>query len=195
MKRPPHTFVVEVRRQRRSTNSDVKAWSAEPPFADAPALVEAEPKAPIAAEAPPSRPQGRILPSLVDLEPIAPPVEDAAASPRRRRGGLAPTPKPKTRAKPDWGGKSPPPGPSAAAPKRKTDIAAPRANAERRAGVLATLAVAEDDPGLPDAGSRSATAEPDGARQARHRRILERYVLGAEIKPGERWKRRLQKAR
>jgi hypothetical protein len=190
MKRPPPTFVVEIRRQRRSTNAGAKTWLAAPPLAfpasgpgrpsGAAALFEAEAKAPPAPEAPPSRPRGRILPSLADLEPVAPPVEEAAASPRRGRKSSAPTPKPRRKAKV---------ASRAAKPKRE---AAP---AETLAGVLAALALAEAKPAAAAAAPENATAEPAGTRQTRHRRILERYVLGAELKPGERWKRRLQKAR
>jgi hypothetical protein len=223
MKRPPPTFVVEVRRLRRSTNSDGKTWLAEPPLADAAsgsqrlsgaaAPFEAEPKAPPAVETPPSRPQGRILPSLVDIEPIAPPFEEAAAPPRRRRERSAATPKPKTRTKKDADREIAPPfwsasteieeaGGTAPEPGRKAKIASPgakpkqeAATAEALAGLLAAHAVADANPAVPAAALESATADRAGARQARHRRILDRYVLGAEIKPGERWKRRLQKAR
>ncbi len=222
MKRPPPTFIVEVRRQRRSTHADAKTWAA-PPLAypasgpglpsGAAALFEAEAKAPPAPEAPPSRPQGRILPSLSDLEPIAPRFEEGAASPRRRRERSAPTPKPKTRTKKDAGREIAPPGRSASTaiaeaggtapePGHKAKIASPgarpkreAATAEALAGLLAARALAEAKSVLPDAASENATTERAEARQARHRRILERYVLGAEIKPGERWKRRLQKAR
>jgi len=189
MKRPPPTFVVEVRRQRQSTRADAKTWSARPPLAyptskpERPsgeaALFEAEAKAPPAPEAPPPRRQGRILPSLADLEPVAPPSEEAAASPRRRRERSAPTPKPGRKAKIASLG---------ARPKREA------ATAEALASLLAARALAEAKPAA-DAVAENATAEPAGTRQARHRRILERYVLGAELKPGERWKRRLQKAR
>ena len=223
MKRPPPTFIVEVRRQRRSSNAGAKTWLAAPPLAypapvpgrpsGAAALFEAEAKAPLAPEAPPARPQGRILPSLADLEPIAPRFEEAAASPRRRREGSAATPKPKRRTKKDAGREIAPPfwsasteieetGGTAPEPGRKAKIASPGARPKREvatakapAGLRAARALAEAMPAVADAASENATAESAGARQARHRRILERYVLGAEIKPGERWKRRLQKAR
>jgi hypothetical protein len=188
MKRPPPTFVVEVRRQRQSTRAGAKTWSAAAPLAypaskpERPsgesALFQAEAKAPPAPEAPPPRRQGRILPSLADLEPVAPPSEEAAPSPRRRREPSTPKPGRKVEI-----------GSPGARPKRE---AAP---AEALASLLAARALAEAPSAVPDAASESATAEGAGARQARHRRILERYVLGAELKPGERWKRRLQKAR
>ncbi|MGD1015629.1 MAG: hypothetical protein ABR863_04215 [Roseiarcus sp.] len=190
MKRPPPTFVVEVRRQRQSTRAGAKTWSAAAPLAyptskpERPAgeaaLFEAEAKAPPAPETSPPRRQGRILPSLADLEPVAPPSEEAAASPRRRRERSAPTPKPGRKAKIASPG---------ARPKREA------ATAEALASRLAARALAEAQPAVPDAATETSAAERAGARQERHRRILERYVLGAEIKPGERWKRRLQRAR
>lgn len=230
MKRPPPTFVVEVRRQRRSANSHGKAWLAEPALAGAragsrrhagaAALFEAEPKAPPAAQPAPSRPQGRILPSLAEIEPVAPRFEEAAASPRRKRETLGATSKPKTtrkaRTKKETGPEFAPPrsfeepsvewrapgGTAAAAePKAKTPSRGAKskrkaAKAEPIAAPLAARAVAAAKPAaIPEASLESATADRAGARQARHRRILERYVLGAELKPGERWKRRLKKAR
>jgi hypothetical protein len=218
MKRAPPTFVVEVRRQRRSANAIGKAGLAEPALAGsgrhagAAAPFEAEPKAPLAAkpplaaEAPPARPQGRILPSLADIEPITSRFEEAAASPRRKRDGLAATAKPKTRRKKDPGRHIAP----SVLSFEETGTVAPRAVAERTAAApsagaqakrkvakvepLATHAVAAAKPtAIPEAPLENAAADRAGARQARHRRILERYVLGAELKPGERWKRRLQK--
>ena len=136
MKRPPHTFVVEVRRQRRSANSNGKAWLTEPALAGAlagsgrhagaAALFEAEPKAPL-AEAPPARPQGRILPSLADVEPIASRFEEAAASPRRKREGIAVTGKLKTRRKKDPGRQIAPPVRSSEASFEETRAVGPSA--------------------------------------------------------------------
>ncbi len=214
MKRPPPTFVVEVRRLRRSTNSNGKAWLVEPARAEsgrhagAAALFESEPKAPAAAEAPPSRPQGRILPSLADIEPIASRFEEAAASPRRKRADPAAAGKPKTRTKKDKGRRIAPPVRSS----EETPAVGAWADAERTAKALSAGAkterkVAKAQPpatpallaakpaAIPEAALQNAAADRVDARQARHRRILDRYVLGAELKPGERWKRRLQKAR
>jgi hypothetical protein len=221
MKRAPPTFVVEVRRQRRSANAIGKAGLAEPALAGsgrhagAAALFEAEPKVPPAAEAPPAppvRPQSRILPSLADVEPIAGRLEEAAASPRRKRDGLAAPGKFKMRRKKDPGRRIAPSALSFEASREETRAVAPRAVAERTAAApsraapakrkvakvepLATHAVAAAKPAaIPEAPLENAAADRAGARQARHRRILERYVLGAELKPGERWKRRLQKTR
>ncbi|MGO9769016.1 MAG: hypothetical protein ACLPSW_05560, partial [Roseiarcus sp.] len=79
--------------------------------------------------------------------------------------------------------------------------AAPSAGAKAKRQVAkaqppATPALLAAQPAaIPEPSSENAPADRAGARQARHRRILDRYVLGAELKPGERWKRRLQKAR
>ncbi len=246
MKRPPPNFVVEVRRQRRSTNSGAKAWLTEPTLSGAAsaserhlgatALFEAERKAPTAAETTPSRPQGRILPSLADVEPIAASLDEAAAPPRRKRESFAPTAKPKTRTKKEPGRKFAPPQRSAApaldsagAPPPLRSLEEP--SVEFRTGASRTPAGARRKAKTPSPGAKSmreaaagqvlasalaaramvaaktaavpaerpspenATADRGEARQARHRRIMDRYVLGAELKPGERWKRRTQDAR
>jgi hypothetical protein len=248
MKRSPPTFVVEVRRQRRSTNSGGKAWLAEPTLpgaasrsgrlSGAAAPFEGDPKAPPAAETPPSRPQGRILPSLADIAPIASPFEEPAAPPRRRRESIAPTAKPKTRTKKDSGGEFAPPRRSASAAfdptgatpslrsfetasvdvravaspagggmaadaERKARTRSPGAKSKREietaralAGALAARAALDAEPAaVPDASLESAATDRAGARQARHRRILDRYVLGVELRPGQRWKRRSQEGR
>jgi hypothetical protein len=164
------------------------------------------------AAAPPARPQGQILPSLADVEPIAGRLEEAAASPRRKRDGLAAPGKFKMRRKKDPGRRIAPSALAFEASREETRTVAPRAGAERTAAApsraapakrkvaqaepRATHAVAAAKPAaIPEAPLENAAADRAGARQARHRRILERYVLGTELKPGERWKRRLQKTR
>ncbi len=234
MKRPPPAFVVEVRRQRRSTNTGGKGWLTEPALSGAAAgserhlgataLFEAERKAPTAAETPPSRPQGRILPSLADLEPIASPFEEAAAPPRRKRESFGPAAKPKTRTKKDSSREFAPPSPRSfeessvefravasragggttaeAGPKAKARSPGAKskrevATAQALASSLAARAIVAARPAAvpADASLENATADRSEARQARHRRIMDRYVLGAELKPGRRWKRRTQEAR
>ncbi len=64
-----------------------------------------------------------------------------------------------------------------------------------KAEPFAARAAAPEAVAAPEATLEKAPAERAGERQARHRRILDRYVLGAELKPGERWKKRLHKAR
>ncbi len=218
MKRPTPTFVVEVRRQRRSANSNGKAWLAEPAQAGAlagserhpgaAALFEAERKASSPAKAPPSRPQGRILPSLADVEPTAPRFEEAEAPQRRKRESLGATRKLKSETKTEPGRELAPPVRSPDAPMR--EVRAVRAlkarsqtakskskvtKAEPVVTPLAARTVAAAQPAaIPEAPPDEAAVERAGARLARHRRILERYVLGSAPKPGERWKRRTQKA-
>ena len=235
MKRPPPAFVVEVRRQRRSTNTGGKGWLTEPALSGAAAgaerhlgataLFEAERKAPPAAETPPSRPQGRILPSLADIEPIASPFEEAAAPPRRKRESFGPAAKPKTRTKKEFeprnsrrrlldpsrnlpsnsgpsrrgrpAGRRPRPGQR---PRRRRRARNPSARSRRPKPSPAPSRRARSSPPEPaavpaDASLENATADRGEARQARHRRIMDRYVLGAELKPGRRWKRRTQEAR
>ncbi len=226
MKRPPHNFVVEVRRQRRSTNADGKGWLAEPApglterHPGAAALFEPERKASPAPAPAPARPQGRILPSLVDVEPSAPDVEEAAAPSRRRRESSAVAAKPKTRTKKETSRDFAPPRRSAPADiEQASATAPPRVLAEPSAGwrgfgeagakaaaksprkiakaepLAARAATAAAPHAASEASLENAPAERAGERQARHRRIMERYALGAELKPGERWKKRLRKAR
>ncbi|HYA74501.1 MAG TPA: hypothetical protein VEF36_15225 [Roseiarcus sp.] len=231
MKRPPPAFIVEVRRQRRSTNTGGKGWFTESALSGAgagsqrhlgaTALFEPERKAPAALEAPQPRPQGRILPSLADIEPIASRFEEAAAPPRRKRESLGPAAKPKARTKKEPSREFAPslrsfeepsvefraaaprapgkaadagpkarPSPPAAKPKREV------ATAQALASALAARAIAAAKPAAvpADAANEDATALRSEARQARHRRIMDRYVLGGEAKPGRRWKRRTQEA-
>ncbi|MGO4872620.1 MAG: hypothetical protein ACLPGW_18785 [Roseiarcus sp.] len=215
MKRPPPSFVVEVRRQRRSTNSGGKSWATEPALVDATrmagrhpgaaALFEPEPKAPLAAPAAPPRPQGRILPSLADIEPVTQPAEEAAAPPRRKREYLGAARKPKTapepRPKKESGWKITTPSPRSfeessiglwmrgdGPAEGKAKAASPSAQSELQVPTAQPRPVAE-------APAQTAPAESVGARQARHRRIMERYALGGELKPGQRWKRRSQGGR
>ena len=215
MKRPPHHFVVEVRRPRRSTTTSTKSWLEDPRFAaatgggfdDAPLAAEAAFAVAPAAPAAPARPQGRILQSLAEPEA---PVEIEEPPRRRRRkseidGGIAeheealpkaarlrpaePPPPAKTRAvrkKPKIVAKASD-APASPAPPMRDDAAV-----AALAKVLAARALGETRPEPSDDPTLADRAE---ARQARHRRILERYVHGAPLKPGERWKRRLQKGR
>jgi hypothetical protein len=203
MKRPTPNFVVEVRRQRRSTNESPKSWLEEPRFARAAAsagdfpsaaeLFEPELKAPI-VEAPP--PQRRILQSLV--ETVVPPPEEPAAPTRRARERTASEPAPRMRVKAERPATEPAPPIQAALveaplPPRRAKPAARKAAEPKKAPPLLVAAI---EPAVtvrplekPDASPADARA---GQRQTRHRRILERYVLGGELKPGEGWKRRQQ---
>jgi hypothetical protein len=223
MKRPPPHFVVEVRRQRRSTNGHPKSWLDDPRFAAAaaeavaaaaeavagPLVLELEPKLEAKPAAPPPaplRPSGRILPSLAEIEPVE--TIEIADPPRKRQRKLeaaplpieieAPTPDPE-----------PEPVPLVAAPRRKAPVRRRTATVEKAAEValqpappregaiirvladaLAARAVNEK---RPEPVAEPSQVERLEARQARHRRILDRYVRGIEPKPGKRWKTRLQK--
>jgi hypothetical protein len=210
MKRPPHSFVVEVRRQRRSPNSGEKSWAADPALTGAAAAFERspgaaalfapEPKAARPPEPASLRPTGRILPSLADLEPVAPPVAAAAPAPQFEPEALKPArkprakPQPKSRKAPDREAATPFLWPfdesapasearGATAAKAVTKAEAPRgaAIAPRPASLGQALEAAADDD------------ETD--RNTRHRRIMDRYVRGSDLRPGLRWKRRLPEAR
>jgi hypothetical protein len=165
MKRPSRSFVVEVRRQRRSPGEPAPSWTEElqKPHSNGAARdlgpaprAFAEPPAAVA----PARPTGRILPSLVEAPPAIvepapakPPKAAKPAKPAKPRGqprrSRAPAPQPVRFVEPP---------PAAATP---APIAEPPAEA-----------VGKDN-------------------SARHRRILARYVFGDASKPGQRWKRRI----
>jgi hypothetical protein len=205
MKRPTPNFVVEVRRQRRSTNESPKSWLEEPRFAraaasagafpSAAALFEPELKTPV-VEAPP-QPQRRILQSLVETV-VAPPDEPALA-PRRARERAAS--EPARRIKAERAAAEPAPPIQAAlveaplAP-RPAKPAIRKAAEPKKAPPLLVAPVEPPVAALPveEPGASPADARA-GQRQTRHRRILERYVLGGELKPGEGWKRRQQMRR
>ncbi len=50
-------------------------------------------------------------------------------------------------------------------------------------------------PAVPDALPSGPSNRDDGASRVRHRSTMARYVFGAELKLGERWKRKLRRAR
>ncbi len=240
MKRPPHHFVVEVKRQRRSTNAVGKSWLDDPRFAAAAAeaasavgVLELEPKleeTKPAAPAAPSRPSGRILPSLVEVElpslvevePEPEPVEIVEPPRRRERKVEAALQAAEalfsSRGEPDLGPPDPAPPaletlafvaepvakvpatrkakktkkPTAAAPEAAPQSLGVKALAE---ALTARAARAVGELRVEAAEEEGSSADRAERRQARHRRILERYVRGAEAKPGQRWKLRLQKRR
>jgi hypothetical protein len=103
MKRPPRSFVVEVRRQRRPPGEPAPSWIEEAQKSGANGVArEAEPPPRPAAETAtptaPARPTGRILPSLIEAVPAAAPKAakpPAPAKPRaQRRRARAPAPQP-----------------------------------------------------------------------------------------------------
>jgi len=164
MKRPSHSFVVEVRRQRRPPGEPALSWAEElqKPQPNVAAREAPPPPRPVAEPASaPARPTGRILPSLIEAAPPAAPPPAAKppkpakplkpAKPRiQRRRPRVPEPQPIRVPEPPLVVATPPP------------VAEPAAEA-----------VVQD-------------------RSARHRRILARYVFGDASKPGQRWKRRLR---
>jgi hypothetical protein len=101
MKRPPRSFVVEVRRQRRPPGEPAPSWSEElkTSLANGAARDAEPPPQPAAATAPASvRPTGRILPSLIEAVPAAAPAAAARPAPvkprAKRRRPQAPAPAP-----------------------------------------------------------------------------------------------------
>jgi hypothetical protein len=189
MKRPHPPFVVEVRKQRRSTNGNGKSWLTESRFAgaitetagasDPLARFEAPPAPPAEtpAETAPARPTGRILPSLIDLAPTGLAAEEAEPPRRGRRG--------------------------AASAKRKAKRETPRETeptnapaAEHSEVALDAVAAAARASAALEIGAATSAGQGDEPRRPdRHRRVMERYVFGGVRKPGQRWKLRLLEAR
>jgi len=104
MKRPPRSFVVEVRRQRRPPNEVPASWAEEALKSVETGLADARPAAapapPPAAPVAPAKPTGRILPSLIEIAPPPPALAEAPAKAKRPAGRprrakpAAPTPIP-----------------------------------------------------------------------------------------------------
>jgi hypothetical protein len=105
MKRPPRSFVVEVRRQRRPPGEPALSWAEESlkSGANETAREPEPPPAPAAetvtATAPaPARRTGRILPSLIEAVPEAAPAAEAKpkapARPKAQRRPRKPAPAP-----------------------------------------------------------------------------------------------------
>ena len=189
MKRPHPPFVVEVRKQRRSTNGNAKSWLTESRFAgaitetaaafDPLARFEAPPAPPVEApaETAPARPTGRILPSLIDLAPTDLAAEEAAPPRRGRRGAASATRKAKRETR------------------REAEPANAPAAEESEAALDAVAAAARASAALEARAATSAGQGDEPTRPDRHRRVLERYVFGGARKPGQRWKRRLLETR
>lgn len=91
MKRPPRSFVVEVRRQRRPPGEPAPSWSEEPKKSGAKGAArdaEPPPQPAVAATTASVRPTGRILPSLIEAVPATAPAAakpPAPAKPRAQR--------------------------------------------------------------------------------------------------------------
>ncbi len=134
MKRPPRSFVVEVRRQRRPPGEPAPSGAEEAQKSQANGAardVEPPPRPAAETEPAPARRTGRILPSLIEAAPAATPKAAKAAKPpapakprvQRRR----------PRARPPQPVRVPEPPPVVAAPPPVAEPAAETANSGRAA--------------------------------------------------------------
>ena len=165
-----------------------------------------------------SRPKGRILQSLVPEEPLGRQLRDASSSastsdpisraqkrPRVRALKMALVDRilSITRRALDEGTGLSPSAPTAA-PSQVAGNGSRlplRSKAKRRDKMPTTLDDSRAAPSLEDQRYRAGTDSPpaplpsvdESSRQSRRRTIMGRYVFGDELKPGERWKRRLRK--
>ncbi len=133
MKRPPRSFVVEVRRQRRPPGEPAPSWAEEAQKSGANgAARDVEPPPRPAAETTtattPARPTGRILPSLIEAVPAATPKAAKPPKPAKpkakRRRPRAPAPQPVRVAEPP---------PAIPAPQPVAEPAAETVNSDRAA--------------------------------------------------------------
>jgi hypothetical protein len=209
LRRAVPSFTVEVRRRPRlptTSNPDVQSSETRPPQA---AFDRASDRAAAAAfganidgspvDVAPTRPRGRILPSLVPDESRHHLLEDA---PVPATDSERPSRAPKR--------------PSARALKRATQASnSPRNSSfssEEHAPPVEEHAPSAERPSTnsqrtsrmqSDEGASATTCAPsqvveDGlmlSANGRKRTIMARYVFGDEDKPGERWKRRLRRSR
>ncbi len=177
MKRPPPSFVVEVRKQRRPPGESAKSWYEEPPPTPATPASLAVFAEPAPAEAAPSRPAGRILQSLVEPA-LAPDLgEPTAIKPRRAK--TADAERLPAYKRPSGG-------------KKLFDYKKMLAKIREPRHVEPPPREPAPPPIQAVAATTAESRQP--ARAERHARILKRYVHRGEPKAGEGWKRRLQRS-
>jgi hypothetical protein len=191
MRFQPRRFVVEVK---RGTNREAFISHGDGPdrFAGAEALMFGEPKPPVAADrefaGAPAKPTGRILPALDVPDPIVT-AEPQATARRGRPPGSKNKPKLAAASSRPLSSSTigiGTPGPVIDEVAAETDIGG---------RLYGSGPSARGTVGTPD----SLDGTPNGARglraRLRHRsRILRRYVLGTEPRPGQRGSLRARKA-
>jgi hypothetical protein len=139
----------------------------------------------------PSRPRGRILPSLVPDEPWHRLLEDAPVSAADLEPPSRAPKRPSVRAFKRGEQAAKPPNSSLSSEDNVASAERPSTNSQRRSSMQS------------DEGAGATTGAPsqvveDGhtpSLNGRKRTVMARYVFGDEDKPGERWKRRLFRSR
>jgi hypothetical protein len=202
LRRAIHSFTVEVRRRPRLvTNSNPDAQSSETRSAQAAFDRESSGAAAAAfganidsspVDVAPSRPRGRILPSLVPDEPRHRLLEDAPvpATDSERPSRAPKRPLVRARKRGDQASKSPR-NSAFSSEEHAPSAERPSTNSQRPSSMQS------------DEGAGATTRAPsqvveDGltlSANGRKRPIMARYVFGNEDKPGARWKRRLLRSR
>jgi hypothetical protein len=201
LRRAIPSFIVEVRRRPRlatTSKPDVQSSETKPPQATFDRASDRAAAAVFGAnidgspvDVAPSRPRGRILPSLVSDEPRHRLLEDAPA-PATDSGRPSRAPK----------------RPSVRALERATQSKSPRnssfsseehaPSAERSSTNSQRTSSMQSDEGADATARAPSQVVADGltlSANGRKRTIMARYVFGNDDKPGERWKRRLLRSR
>jgi hypothetical protein len=203
LRRAIPSFTVEVRRRPRlptTSSPHVQAAETKPPQA---AFDRASDRAAAAAfggnidgspvDVAPSRPKGRILPSLVPDEPRRRLLEDAPVpAPESERPSRAPKRPPSVRALRRATQASKSPRNSSFSPEEHAPSAERPSTNSRRTSSMPS------DEGVGITTRAPSQVVADGvtlSAKSRKRTIMARYVFGSEDKPGGRWKRRLLSSR
>jgi hypothetical protein len=200
LRRAIPSFTVEVRRRPRlatTSKPDVQSSETKPPQAAFDRAADRGAAAAFGAnidgspvDVAPSRPKGRILPSLVPDEPRRRLLEDAPVpATDSQRPSRAPK-RPSVRALKR--------GAQASKSPRNSTFSSEEPSAERPSTNSQRTSSMQ-----PEEGTGATTRAPsqvveDGltlSARGRKRTIMARYVFGDEDRPGERWKRRLLRSR
>ena len=199
MRRAVPSFTVEVRRRPRlpiTSNPGAEPSQSKPPQAAFDLALHgaaaAENRSPI--DAAPSRPRGRILPSLVPDEPRHRLLEDAPVPATDSEQASRTQKRPSVRARKQGGQASKSPRNSSFSDKIPP-LAGKRLSTkfQRPSGMQS-----DEGAGATRGAPSQVVGDARGLTQSakgRKRTIMARYVVGDEDKPGERWKRRLLRSR
>jgi hypothetical protein len=209
LRRAVPSFLVEVRRRPRlATTSNPDAPSSE--TKSSPARFDLE-SPPVAAEAFGSKqvdpspidvaaspPRGRILPSLVPDESLRRLLEDAAPTPAESEPPSRAPKRPAVRTLKSKDQASKSPRNSSFSSDANAPLAQRLSTESHRTPSEPSDDGAGASPRVTPTAPSQVVGESDGLAESakgRRRTIMARYVFGDELKPGERWKRRLLTSR
>ena len=205
MRRAVPSFTVEVRRRPRlpiTSNPGAESSQSKPPQAAFDRALHGAAAAAFGAkmdrspvDGAPSRPRGRILPSLVPDEPRHRLLEDAPvpATDSERASRAPKRPSVRARKQGDQASKSP------RNPRFSSDKNPPLAGERLSTNFQRPSGMQSDEGAGATTGAPSQVVGDAGglmqSAKGRKRTIMARYVFGDADKPGERWKRRRLRSR